>query len=93
MTPIHDKHASVKKNKFETFIDNYAYLEEKSLTDSTQKMDPNSPEFMRIIQFVSKENLFTEMSLFLNSFMEDKIIKDFYQSLGKDNKIPIFYDK
>ena len=92
-TPIPEKMGTVVTNKFETLTDHFSYLDEKSLTDPTQKIQVNSPEHMKIVDFVSKENLLSEMSFFLNAQLEDKIIKDYSEAIGRDNKLPLYYEK
>ncbi len=91
--PEHPRMGSTVTNKFETYTDYFAYLEDKSLIDPTQKMQQGSPEYMKILEFISKENLLSEMSFFHNAHIEDKIVKDFYECQGSDNKFPLFYDK
>jgi len=77
-------------NKFGALIENFSYLEEKSLTDPTQKIQVNSPEHMEIVNFVSKENLLSEVTFFSNAQLEDIIIKDYLQTIEKVNKMPLY---
>jgi len=83
----------VKANKFENLVDYYSYLDSKSIIDPNEQMNKSSPEYLRIVEFVSKESLHTDMSLFSNHHLEDKIIKEYQQYFSGNNKVPLIYDK
>ena len=93
--PKHLKENTVFTNQFESFPDNYKYLD-FSINDQMlqKKLDflANNQDFKKYMDFLGQETMYTNYSLARMQRIEEKISKEYFSLVGGFNVQPLHYD-